>query len=198
MDLTKAKDYITNRLVNELSEDLFYHGAHHTFAVVKAAGQLAYNEGISKRDYNLLLTAAYYHDSGFLFQYKSNEPFAAELAIESLPNFGYTTKDIDAVNKIILATQSHISPKSILEEIMCDADHDYIGTDEYHKIAKTLREELATTGVIHEDIEWLEVQHTYLTTKHQYFTKSAKVSRLPKKEQIIQELLLEIENKKLV
>ncbi|MCT4580431.1 MAG: HD domain-containing protein [Flavobacteriales bacterium] len=198
MDLTKARDYITNRLVNELSDDLFYHGAHHTFAVVKAAGQLAYNEGISKREYNLLLTAAYYHDSGFLFQYKSNEPFAAQLAIETLPNFGYSTKDIEAVNRIILATQSHIMPNSLLEEIMCDADHDYIGTEDYHKIAQTLRDELATTGVVYQDIEWLEVQHTYLTTKHQYFTQTAKKNRVPQKEQIIKELLNKIQQEKAI
>lgn len=197
MDLTKARDYITNRLVNELSKDLLYHGAHHTFAVVKAAGQLAFSEGVSKKDYNLLLTAAYYHDSGFLFQYKSNEPFAAQLASETLPNFGYSTDEIDSVNKIILATQSHIAPNSLLEEIMCDADHDYIGTEDYHKIAQTLREELATTGVIYSNIEWLEVQHTYLTTKHQYFTKTAKINRVPKKEQIIEELLNKIQKNKI-
>lgn len=197
MNLTKAKDYITNRLVNELSDDLYYHGAHHTFAVVKAAGEIAFSEGISKKDYNLLLTAAYYHDSGFLFQYKSNEPLAVQLATKTLPKFGYSTDDIDSINKIILATQSHITPSSLLEEIICDADHYYIGTEDYYKISKTLREELAATGVIYTDIEWLEVQHTYLTTKQHYYTKTAKINRVPKKNQIIQELLSNIQKIKI-
>ncbi len=198
MDLNSARNYITNRLVNELSDDLHYHGAHHTFAVVKAAGAIAYQEGVSKNDYNLLITAAYYHDSGFLFQYKSNEPFAAELASQTLPQFGYSQTEIDTVNRIILATQSHITPSCLLEKIMCDADHDYIGTKEYHIIADTLRKELATTGIIYSDIEWLEVQHTYLTTKHQYYTATALHNRQPKKEKIIKELLGKIKLEKMV
>jgi len=190
MDFTKARDYITQRLVNELSDDLFYHGAHHTFSVVKAASQIAALEGISKKEYNLLLTAAYYHDSGFLFTYKSNEPFAVRLTTEVLPIFNYSEQDIIEVNKIILATQYHVSPKTLLEKIMCDADHDYIGTLEYHKIAKTLRKELKTQGVKYNDFEWIEVQLNYLTTKHIYYTQSAIKNRFPQKEKIIEELRL--------
>jgi predicted metal-dependent HD superfamily phosphohydrolase len=192
MDFTKAKDYITQRLVNDLSSDLSYHGAHHTFAVVKAAALLAAHEGISKHEYNLLLTAAYFHDSGFLFEYKSNEPFAVKLTEDVLPQFDYSEQEVNAVNKIILATQSHVLPKTLLEEIMCDADHDYIGTDEYHTIAKTLRKELITQGIKYNDLEWIKVQHTYLTSKHTYYTKTANKTRLPKKEEIIKELHLKI------
>lgn len=192
MDFTKAKEYITQRLVNDLSSDLHYHGAHHTFAVVKAAAQLAASEGISKHEYNLLLTAAYFHDSGFLFEYKSNEPFATQLTKEVLPQFDYSEREIHEVNKIILATQSHIKPETLLEKIMCDADHDYIGTDEYHTIAGTLRKELVTQGVTYDDLEWIKVQHTYLTTQHKYYTETANRIRLPKKEEIIEQLYLKI------
>ena len=156
MDLTRAKDYITQRLVNDLSDDLFYHGAHHTFAVVKAAAFIAASEGINKQEYNLLMTAAYFHDSGFLFQYNSNEPFAAKLVEEVLPEFDYSEAEINAVKKIILATQSHIIPSTLLEEIMCDADHDYIGTEDYHEIASTLRKELTTKGIKYGDLEWIK------------------------------------------
>ena len=188
MDLTRAKEYITQRLVNDLSENMYYHGAHHTFAVVKATAMLAAAEGVSKYEYNLLLTAAYFHDSGFLFQYNSNEPFAVELATEMLPKFDYSDKDIQEINKIILATQSHITPSTLLEKIMCDADHDYIGTNDYHVIAKTLRKELDTQGRKYANLEWIKLQHTYLTTQHTYYTETAKKNRLPKKEEIIKEL----------
>lgn len=198
MDFTAAKEYIIDRLVNELSKDYFYHGAHHTFSVVKAASLLAVSEGISKTDFNLLLTAAYFHDSGFLYQYKSNEPFAVKLVEEVLPGFEYSKKDIEAISKMILATQSHVEPVSLLEKIMCDADHDYLGTKKYHIIAKTLRKELATQGVVYKDLQWLKVQHTYLTTKHKYYTNTAKLNRVPHKKAIIAELLNKIEDHKLV
>ena len=198
MDFTAAKEYIIDRLVNELSKDYFYHGAHHTFSVVKAASILAVNEGISKTDYNLLLTAAYFHDSGFLYQYKSNEPLAVKLVNEVLPGFEYNEKEINTINKMILATQSDVEPTTLLEKIMCDADHDYLGTKNYHLVAKTLRKELATQGTIYEDMQWIKVQHTYLTTKHKYYTDTAKKNRVPHKKSIIEELLKKIENHKLV
>lgn len=198
MDFIAAKDYITDRLVNELSKDYFYHGAHHTFSVVKAASLLAVKEGISKADYNLLLTAAYFHDSGFLFQYNSNEPYAVELVEEVLPTFDYSEVEILSVNKMILATQSHVEPTTLLEKIICDADHDYIGTKKYHITAKTLRKELVTQGVKYTDFEWIKVQHTYLTTKHKYHTDTARLSRVPTKEIIIEELLRKIEAQELI
>jgi HD superfamily phosphodiesterase len=198
MDFTAAKEYITSRLVNELSRDLFYHGPHHTFEVVKAATFLAVNEGISKSDYNLLITAAYFHDSGFLFQYKSNEPNAVQLVQEVLPTFDYSEEEVLAVSKMILATQSHIEPISLLEKIMCDADHDYIGTKKYHMTAKTLRKELATQGTVYKNMEWVKVQHTYLTTKHKYYTETAKKNRVPHKEIVIAELLEKMQASDLV
>lgn len=195
MDLTRAKNYITNRLINDLPEELYYHGVHHTFAVVNAIRKLAISEKVNNRsDYNILLTAAYYHDSGFLFQYDNNEIFATNLVSEVLPNFDYSDVEINKINKIILATQSHITPSSLLEKIMCDADHDYIGTTDYHRIAKTLRNELKTQNIIYNDIEWIEVQYKYLTTKHKYYTKTAIRNRVPQKNKIIEELFCKLEN----
>ncbi len=188
MDFTKAKDYITERLIKELPDDLFYHGAHHTFAVVKATRSYAEKEGVSPDDYYLLLTAAYFHDSGFLFQYGSNEPFAVQLIEKVLPEFDYTAEEISKISSIILATQSDVEPTNLLEKIMCDADHDYIGTEDYHVIAKTLRKELQQRGIEYTDIEWVKLQHNYLTNRHRYYTDTALRERQPQKEKIIREL----------
>ncbi len=188
MNFTEAKDYIMDRLVNELSSDLLYHGAHHTFHVVKASNRLAIGEKINKHDYNLLITAAYFHDCGFLYQYKKNEPIAMKIAQEELPKFDYTQEEIEIIVNIIAATQSHIEPKTLIEEIMCDADHDYLGTTDYHKIASTLREELKLQNIIYSELEWIELQHDYLLNRHRYYTKTAIDTRQEQKTKIIEEM----------
>jgi len=185
MDFSGAKEYITQLLVKELPKELLYHGAHHTFEVVKATRRLALNEKISKKDFNLLTMAAYFHDSGYLYQYKDNEPLAVELVQKVLPQFDFSKQEIDTISEIILATQSHIEPKNILEEIMCDADHDYIGTTNYDNVAKTLRKELELHGTKYDDLEWLKMQHYYLTQRHKYYTQTAKKTRNPQKKKII-------------
>ena len=188
MNFTEAKEYIVNRLVNELSKDLVYHGAHHTFDVVKSANRLAVSEKITKKEYNLLITAAYFHDCGFLYQYKKNEPVAMKIVQEELPKFDYTEEEIEIIVNIISATQSHISPKTLLEEMMCDADHDYLGTLDYHRIAKTLREELKNKGIVYTELEWVDLQHDYLLNRHVYYTQTAIETRQEQKNKVIEEL----------
>lgn len=188
MNFTEAKEYIINRLVNELSEDLVYHGAHHTFAVVKSAAKLAVSEQISRHDYNLLLTAAYFHDCGFLYQYKKNEPIAMKIVQEELPKFDYSEDEINIISNIISATQSQIEPKTLLEKIICDADHDYLGTVDYHRIASTLRAELVSQNIVYTETEWVELQYDYLLNRHVYYTQTAIDTRLEQKTRIIEEM----------
>jgi hypothetical protein len=74
-----------------------------------------------------------------------------------------------------------------LEEIICDADLDYLGRDDFHEIADKLRKELREHGKIDSDRKWDEIQVVFLTN-HQYFTETAKRSRNTKKAQNLEEI----------
>ena len=182
MNFSEAKEYIVNRLVKELPKNLFYHAAHHTFDVVKHAQTIGKSEGISNDEMFILLTAAYFHDAGFLFRYQSNEPEAVKLAREVLPEMDYTQEEIDEICKIILATDIKVQPNTLLEKIMCDADHDYFGREGYSQIADNLRKELEEYGTSFEDKEWLEVQINFLEEKHQYYTDTSSEQKQKMKE----------------
>lgn len=181
MDFSAAKDYIIERLVKELPGNLYYHGAHHTFDVVKSVHYLARIENVQIPDRFILLTAAYYHDAGFLMQYHHNEPKAVELIKTVLPEFEYSAEQIEQISDIIMATQIDVLPKNNLEMIMCDADHDYFGRHDYPKIAKELRKELKEYEKEYSEEDWLNLQIHFLENKHQYFTKTSKKERLPGK-----------------
>ena len=194
MNFSKAKEYIVNRLVKELPKNLFYHAAHHTFDVVKQAQTIGKSEGISNDEMFILLTAAYFHDSGFLFKYQSNESEAVKLVREVLPEMDYTQEEIEEICKIILATDIKVQPITLLEKIMCDADHDYFGREGYSQTADNLRNELEEYGDKFADKEWLEVQINFLEDKHQYYTKTSKLSRIPNKNKIIAALKVALIN----
>jgi len=193
VDFSKAKEYIVNRLIRELPKNLTYHGAHHTFDVVKQAQNIGKSEGISNDDMFVLLTAAYFHDAGFLFAYESNEPEACRLVREVLPEMEYSQEQIDEICRIILATDINVHPNTLLEKIMCDADHDYFGRAGYSKTADNLRKELVEYGTSFGDKEWVEVQINFLEEKHQYYTETSRLSRLPIKIEAIADLKLELE-----
>ena len=194
MNFSEAKEYIVNRLVKELPKNLFYHAAHHTFDVVKHAQTIGKSEGISNDKMFILLTAAYFHDAGFLFKYQSNEPEAVKLAREVLPEMDYTQVEIEEICKIILATDIKVQPNTLLEKIMCDADHDYFGREGYSQTANNLRKELEEYGDKFGDKEWIEVQINFLEEKHQYYTETSKLNRTPNKNKIIAALKVALIN----
>lgn len=168
----KAEKYILDLLEKELPENLHYHSIRHTRDVCAAVERLALMEGIEGDDIFLLKTAAQYHDAGFIKQYTNNEAIGAALAREALPNFGYTAEQIATIERLIMATKVPQKPKDHLEQIICDADLDYLGGDEFHFISDKLKRELMERSIVENDKQWDELQISFLEA-HTYFTKTA-------------------------
>jgi predicted metal-dependent HD superfamily phosphohydrolase len=183
----KAVEYAFRKLREELPEKLYYHGIHHTIDVCQVVDDLAFCEQVTGEDLILLSTAAVYHDIGFTVQYQNNEPVAASIARESLPEFAYTPRQIDIISHIILATRIPQKPTTLLEEIMCDADLDYLGREDFPEIAKTLQQEWMEFGLINSEEEWNCKQVSFFQ-QHQYFTRTAREKRELTKNKHLQKL----------
>ena len=183
----KAEKHIMKILEKKLSPKLYYHCSDHTKDVCLAIERLALSEGITDEGLFLLKSAATYHDAGFVESYENNEPVGARMAEEILPDFGYSASHIEQIKELIYVTQIPHNPQNHLEEIICDADLDYLGRSDFHKIADRLRLELREHGKIDSDRKWDEIQIGFLTS-HRYFTDTAKNSRNAKKAQNLQEI----------
>lgn len=183
----KAERHIMQLLEQRLSKNLHYHSIAHTKDVVSAVERIALLEGVTDEGLFLLKSAATYHDAGFIEQYDKNEPIGVRLADEILPKYGYTKKHIDLINELIYVTAIPHKPKNKLEEIICDADLDYLGRDDFHEIADKLRRELKEHGKIQSDRQWDEIQVTFLKN-HKYFTKTANKTRKKKKKENLKEV----------
>lgn len=183
----KAERHIMKILEKKLSPKLHYHSISHTKDVCRAVERLALLEGVTDEGLFLLKSAATYHDAGFVESYEKNEPVGARMAGEILPKYGYTEENIEEIRRLIYVTQIPHQPTTKLEEIMCDADLDYLGRDDFHEISDKLRLELREHGKIGSDRKWDEIQVSFLTM-HQYFTDTAKSTRQSKKEQNLQDV----------
>ncbi len=181
MDSQKAIDFILDRLQRELPSDLKYHAAIHTTSVIRNCRKIAEAEGISDSDLKLILTAAAYHDSGFLEVYENNEKIGCEIAKKALVRYGFTEDEISTICGMIMATQPSQTPKNKLEMILCDADLFYLGGDQYEEIANSLYDELQLHGHDMTQEEWLNLQ-LHSLKEHQYFTDFAIQSRELKKQ----------------
>ena len=183
----KAERHIMKILRDKLPPNLHYHGIHHTLDVVDAVERIAIMEGVLDEDIFVLKSAANYHDAGFVEKYDDNEVVGASMAAEILPKYGYTDEQIKQVWALIYATIIPHKPNNHLEQIICDADLDYLGRDDFPAISDTLRRELRDHGKIKSDRLWDEIQVKFLT-QHKYFTKSAKKLRAAKKKKHLEQI----------
>lgn len=183
----KAERFIMKKLETELSGKLHYHSIDHTKDVLQAVERLALSENVTDEGLFLLKTAASYHDAGFVEQYEKNEPVGVRMASEILPKYGYTPEHIEIIKELIFVTSVPHHPKNLLEEIICDADLDYLGRDDFHEIADRLKKELREHGKLNSDRKWDEIQVQFLT-QHKFFTKTSKRIRDPKKARNLQEI----------
>jgi len=187
MNYHAAKAFIIDKLENELSDKLSYHGLHHTLDVLYTTEELCYTERISPYESLLLKTAALFHDSGFTRVTEEHEQQGCRIARQHLPGYGYTPGEVDRVCGMIMATKIPQSPANCLEEIICDADLDYLGRDDFYEIGNTLFQELKAYEILQSEKDWNRLQVRFLEN-HRFFTRTNKRRRALKKQHHLEEL----------
>lgn len=185
--------YITLRnrvlsiLETKLPSYLHYHSLEHTLDVLKVVNQAISREGISGREAKLLRLGTLLHDIGFTVSTDAHEKHSAAIARQYMEELEFPEEDIVIVEGIIAATHIPQQPKNKLEEIICDADLDYLGRSDFWTKSNLLYEELKHLGKIRNKREWNAVQIAFLE-KHFYHTEFGKYFREPVKQLRIQEI----------
>jgi uncharacterized protein len=182
----RARAYVLDRLQQELPASLTYHNITHTCEdVLPAVDRMAEIEGITGEERLLLVTAALFHDLGFVSHYLDHETTSIELARHALPGFGYRDDQIERVAQVIQATRLPQTPQDRLGEIMADADLDVIGRKDFLACNQRLRLELECLGRPYTDYEWYSSQLAFLES-HSYFTPAAQGLRGEQKQRNIE------------
>lgn len=173
MDCQRAETYVLHQL-RHLAPTLYYHGLHHTLDVVAQAELLADAEGVTDAEQRALLrTAALFHDTGFLTTYQGHEEAGCALARQVLPGMDYSAEQISCICQLIMATRMPQAPgASLLAQILCDADLDYLGRPDFLPISHTLLLELQARGQMQDLHAWQELQVQFLS-EHRYWTRTA-------------------------
>ncbi|MFZ5554254.1 MAG: adenylate/guanylate cyclase domain-containing protein [Bacteroidota bacterium] len=188
------KEQVLSALRNELSDDLYYHGVHHTIDVMNAVKINGREENVPADEQLLLDTAALLHDTGYIHRYEQNEILAVKYAQKILPPFGFSTGQVKIICGIINTTKTKAVPKTLLQKIMNDADYDYLGREDYPEIAETLYKELKVRKKHLTSRDWLLMQIKFLE-HHRYYTTWAITHRSPVKTKHLERLRKELGRK---
>lgn len=183
------EEYVLDRIEKELPAIYSYHCVRHTIDVIVSVEIIGRGEGITDEELLLLKIAALFHDSGFIVDYRDHEQLGIQLANDILPKFGYSQQQVRTVGDLIHATRLPANPKNRLEEILCDADLDYLGRSDYGTVSRDLYHELQGIGILKKnEFEWIKLQIKFLQS-HQYFTNTAKALRINNKNNQLKALV---------
>jgi predicted metal-dependent HD superfamily phosphohydrolase len=164
---------------------LSYHNSQHTLDVLTQAENIAKLEGITDPEMLFFLkVAALTHDSGFTEVYFNHEEKSCEIMRRELQSYQFPEEKLQFIAELIMATRMPQQPQNHLQQILCDADLDYLGRDDFFEISNRLREELIEFGILKDDKDWDKKQVEFLEAHH-YFTKSSQDLRESKKQSII-------------
>ena len=197
MDFAGARDYIINRMRKELNPSLTYHTIEHTQDMHRAAIRLMDMEHFEDEHERLLIeTASIYHDAGMMISYNDHETQSVLIAGEMLPTFGYRREDIDEIAGLILVTKLPQMPTTLPEQILCDADLDSLGRDDFFLESFKLQLEWKLNGIALTTLEeWLRFEVEFFTG-HEYFTKSGRELRQEQKRKNFLEITTILERLK--
>ena len=196
LNVSVIEKHVLMLLKKELSAKLTYHNVAHSVDVITQCMAIAKAEGITDEEtLTDLHIAAIYHDAGFIFVYNGHEEKGCEMAREQLPGFGVTNASIENICTLIMATKMPQSPANHLHKIICDADLDYLGREDFFSISSNLCKEVLAYKIADNKMEWKERQMLFLQS-HTYFTQSSRQNRTPVQLQHIKKLADEKNNEK--
>lgn len=188
MDLQGIKTYIVRRFGEELNPGLYYHNLEHTLDVHASVCRLCDLEQIDLFNRNCLEAAALFHDSGMIYTYVNHEEASVRIASEVLGSFGFSEEAIGLVSSLIMVTKLPQFPSNFYEQILCDADLDYLGREDYLIHAFKLRLEWQVQNIRNTTLkEWFDIQIKFMGA-HSYFTNSAIQTRKERKQFNLEEI----------
>jgi len=182
------KEFVIDMLNNNLPLFYYYHNYEHTLYVTEKAVEIGQAENCTEEEIKLLKAAALWHDAGYINSYEGHEAAGCVLARQYLPEYGYLPGDIDTICGMIMATGIPQTPKNKLEEIIADADLEYLGTTGAGSKADLFFKELHVLDPLLTKEEWDRKQVSFLQT-HRYFTGYCRETREHLKQTYLQSLI---------
>ncbi|WP_192347752.1 HD domain-containing protein [Algoriphagus sp. Y33] len=182
------RNQVLSNLEANLPKELTYHALDHTLDVLNVCNQYIRREKLPEKERYLLRVGAIVHDMGFLKGSENHEEVGAGMAETILKDLGVNQKDIEIVKGLVMATRIPQKPQTHLQRIICDADLDYLGRDDYPQTSRKLFEELKNMNAISTDLEWRDLQINFLKTHH-FHTPFAIRYREPQKQIWLNKLL---------
>lgn len=143
MNILKEVEKYTLRYYEEnFSSSHSYHSIEHTQLVVNVASKISDFEGLDKRNTDIVIVAAWFHDIGHAVSINNHEDESCKIARQFLAGNKVDEEFILAVEACICSTKQGAQKKSLNDKILNDADNAHTGLPNFMEISNLFRKEL--------------------------------------------------------
>lgn len=187
----RVLDHMCERLIKEIPSHYSYHSLRHTLDVIEQCILIAKGESLSEEEIDTLKIAALFHDSGYIRARKEHEQHSAQIFTEYAQRYELSPKAQELVRNCILATRIPQSPKTLLEKVLCDADLDYLGREDFMEIGESLFQEMHACSEIPNRESWNILQIKFLSTVcyHTSYSQKTRTQQLQQNLEHVKQLL---------
>lgn len=159
----EAEKYISDLFNDDLPDKLLYHNLAHTQEVAEIAQKLGEISEINEEEMEVLLLAAWFHDTGYIKKYNGHEAESVKYAEGFLAERGYPEEKQKKVAKLIMSTVAGHEPQGLLEELIHDADMAHMGRKRFFRRGELLRVELENfQDISYKELDWEKKQYSFL------------------------------------
>lgn len=194
--ILKTENYVLNLFKDKLSNRYVYHNFNHTKRVVENAEFLADQEGLNAEESQVLLLAAWLHDTGYTVSEEEHEEHSKNIAEEFLSTHNISEDILIAVKSAIEATKMGISPETKIDKILKDADCSHFSNENFKEVSELLRQEFNLKGQVYSAEEWRDINIKMLSVQHQFYTSYAVKNWSAQKQENLIGLIKEKEKRK--
>ncbi len=154
-------------ILNGLHPGFTFHNILHTYEVVSASKIIGKACGLNEEEMEIVLIAAWYHDSGFWISPHNHEDHSTAIASQFLVMHKVSSDRSKAVISCIQATKIPQSPADNLQAVLCDADMFHLSGDQYWLKNQALRREQEfIRKKCFRDDQWCHENLNFLTQHH--------------------------------
>jgi predicted metal-dependent HD superfamily phosphohydrolase len=150
-----------------------FHNISHTESVVAYCKAFADYYNLNEQSRFELVSAAWFHDTGYYKNYQEHEKESTRIALGFLTQFEIQSESLTTIKNLILATRRSATPSTLLEKILCDCDLSHMGSPNYQTWALKLKREFEVQSGCHKtENKWNEENISFFR-EHQFFTSYA-------------------------